>query len=458
MTYWLRLVLIVAAFSIIPASISSASAQVLLRDAEIESWLEEMSEPLFDAAGLPEGSVDILLFAGPPNAFAGASNGLKMGVFTGLLTEADVPNEIEGVLAHEAGHLAGGHSARSRDAIAKASRPALLSLALGAALIIAGAPPEAGIGAVGLGQNIATANYLAYSRGQESAADQAAITYLDEVGSSSAGLIKFFGKLQNDQLITARRAIPYLQTHPLALQRVSALERRAQVSPYWQEEDSPEEIEKLRYLQAKIHGFIEDPHVALRLYPLSDQSGPARYARAVAWYRQSKLEEATREIDRLLESDPENPFFHELKGQMLFEHGKIEDAIAPHRRSVELAPEFALLRINLARALVATERDQEVEEAVRMLDEALRIEPDNSFAWTELARAQSLRGKEPLAMLAQAEANYHVGNPIDAHRFASLAKERLDAGTPEHQQAVDIIVATAEEAEQLRGRMRARRP
>jgi predicted Zn-dependent protease len=381
-----------------------------------------------------------------------------MGIFTGLLTEADVPNEIEGVIAHEAGHLAGGHSARSRDAMARAQRPALLSLALGAALLAAGAPAEAGIGAIGLGQNLAMSNYLAYSRGQESAADQAAVTYLDAVGSSSAGLIEFFGKLQNEQLITARRAVPYLQTHPLALQRVNALERRAQESVHWPERDSAEDIEKLRFIQAKIHGFLNEPHVTLRMYPLTDQSGPARYARAVAWYRDSKLEDASREIDRLLEEQPDNPFFHELKGQMLFEHGQVEEAITPHRRSVALAPQFALLRINLARALVATEREANVSEAIAMLEEALRLERSNSFAWTELARAQSLRGNESLAMLAQAEANYHGGNPIDAHRFATLAKDKLDAGTPEHQQALDIVVATAEEARKLRGRQRSRLP
>jgi predicted Zn-dependent protease len=445
-----------AALGLAVASVAPASAQMMLRDTEIENWLDEMSEPIFDAAGLPKGGVEIWLIGDPtPNAFAGASSGLKMGIHTGLITLADSPNEVEGVIAHEAGHLAGGHSARGRDAMAKASRPALLSLALGAALIAAGAPPEAGFGAIGLGQSIAQNNYLAYSRGQESAADQAAVTYLDEVGSSTRGLLDFFDVLKNQQLIRASQPNPYFQTHPLAVQRVAKLRQRAESSPYWDDRDSPEEMAQLHLIQAKISGFLNEPHVTMRLYPLADQSEPARYARAVAYYRDSDLEKATREITRLLDGEPDNPYYHELYGQMLFEHGKVAEAIAPHRRSVELAPDEPLLKVNLARALVATDRDENVEEAISVLNAALREERTNSFAWQILAQALSHRGKEDRALLAQAESDYHAGDAVNAHRFATLAKERLTAGTPEHQQALDIILATAEQAQRApRGAIR----
>ncbi|MEM1379356.1 MAG: M48 family metalloprotease [Pseudomonadota bacterium] len=445
MIFLRRLIVVCALIAAAPAMVTSASAQLLLRDAEIEAWLADMSHPLFQAAGIPPHRVSIFLIGDQtPNAFAGASSGLIMGVHTGLITLADTPNEVEGVIAHETGHLAGGHSARTRDAVAKVSRPALMSLVLGAALIAAGAPPEAGLGAIGLGQSIATDAYLAYSRGQESAADQAAVTYLDEVGSSTAGLIEFFDVLQNRQLIRASQPIPYFQTHPMAVQRVARLRGRAEASPYWDVRDTPEEIEKLRLIQGKIEGFMNEPNITLRKYPLTDQSNPARYARAVAYYRDSDLEKATREIDRLLAGDPNNPFYHELKGQMLFEHGKVTESIVPHRRSTELAPQFALLKINLARALVTTDRDEAVEEAVGILEAALRQERNNSFAWSILARARSHRGQEDLAALAQAEAAYHGGDPFTAHRFATIAKQKLAVGTPEHQQALDIIVATAE--------------
>ncbi|MEM9839644.1 MAG: M48 family metalloprotease [Pseudomonadota bacterium] len=453
-----RFALLLAAILAVTVYTGRASAQLILRDAEIEAWLAEMSFPLFEAAGIPPNRVSIYLIGDQtPNAFAGASSGLLMAVHTGLITMATTPNEVEGVIAHETGHLAGGHSARPRDAMARASRPALMSLVLGAALIAAGAPPEAGIGAIGLGQSIATDNYLAYSRGQESAADQAAVTYLDSVGHSTAGLIDFFDVLKNRQLIRANAPIPYFQTHPLAVQRVARLRGRAEASPYWDVKDSEEDIEKLRLIQAKILGFMNEPHVTMRQYPLADQSKPARYARAVAYYRGSELDKAQKEIGRLLEDEPNNPFYHELHGQMLFEHGYVKESIGPHRRSVQLAPHFAILKLNLARALVSTEQDDAVEEAITILEAALRQEKSNSFAWSILARARSHRGQDDLALLAQAEANYHGGDPISAHRFASLARAKLPAGTPEHQQALDIIVATAQIAQQARGRNTRRR-
>ncbi|NNU15033.1 M48 family metalloprotease [Parvularcula sp. ZS-1/3] len=436
---------------------AQASAQVLLRDAEIEEWLYEMSEPLFDAAQLPKGGVEILLIGDPtPNAFAGSSSGLKMGIHTGLITLAETPNEVEGVIAHEAGHLAGGHSARTRDAIAKASRPQMLGLLLGAALIAAGAPPEAGFGAIGLGQQAALDTYLTYSRGQESAADQAAVGYLDEVGSSTKGLLDFFDNLRNMQLIRANAPNPYFQTHPLAVQRVARLRERAEASPYYGNGNTEAEIKELRMIQAKINGFLMDPNAALRVYPLTDQSDAARYARAVAYFRSSDLDGATREIERLLTAHPENPYFHELQGQMLFEHGKPAEAIAPHRRAIALGPDSALLEVNLARALIATDRDHHINEASAVLRSALQKERNNSFAWSLLARAESHNGREEYAMLAQAEAAYHGYNPVSAHRFATLARERLKAGTPEYQQALDIIVATAEEAQNARRQIRRR--
>jgi predicted Zn-dependent protease len=447
MAFWRSFVLVLGVLAFVS---SQAAAQVLLRDTEIEAYLYDMSEPIWRAAGLPEGGVEILLIGDPSlNAFAGASSGLKMGVHTGLISAADTPNQIEGVIAHEAGHLAGGHSARTADVFAKAGKQQMLGLLLGAALIAAGAPPEAGFGAIGLGQAAAMNNYLTYSRGQESAADQAAINYLNEVGHSATGLLEFFGKLQNQQLIRAGEVVPYFQTHPLALQRISRLTERAEASPFFTVRDDPEKIEELRLIQAKIHGFLDEPHVALRRFPLTDQSDAARYARAVAYYRASDLASATREIDRLLASYPDNPYYHELKGQMLFEHGKVAQSIPSHRRSVELMPDAPLLRVNLARALVATEMEEETAEAVELLKVALRQERDNAFGWSLLARGYATLGRLDQANLAQAETAYHSGDVLSAHRFASLAKEKLPVGTPEHQQALDILVATAEDARRL---------
>ncbi|MBB5520164.1 M48 family metalloprotease [Amphiplicatus metriothermophilus] len=433
---------ILAAFAALGLVLGQAQAQTLLRDAEIENWIKDHAFPIFRAAGLPAESINIYLIGDPtPNAFAG---GLNMGIHTGLFTTADTPNQIEGVIAHEAAHIAGGHTARSDEALAAASRPMLLSLVLAAGAIAAGAP-EAGIGILGLGQNIGIKTALRYSRGQEAASDQAAITYLDRIGRSSKGLIDFFSKLRNYQVLTSRRINPYLQSHPLANERMTALIERAEASPYYHVEDSPEEIERLKMIQAKINGFLQETNVTLRQYPLSDQSDPARYARAVAYYRGSEIDKALKEIDHLIEKRPDNPYFHELKGQMLFEFGRVTESIAPHARSVELAPAEPLLRINLARALIATEDPARYPEAIDELKAALALERDNAFAWFELARAYGGLGQESLAYLATAESRYHLGAKAEANQFARRARAGLEKGTPEWRQATDIILATQDE-------------
>ncbi|MEQ1929237.1 MAG: M48 family metalloprotease [Parvularculaceae bacterium] len=427
--------LCLAAFA---ASIGQASAQSLLRDAEIEQWIDDYSRPLFKAAGLPAEEINILLIGDPtPNAFAG---GLNMGIFTGLITTADTPNQIEGVIAHETGHIAGGHSARSDEMMSAATVPMILSLVLAAGAIAAGAP-DAGLGIIGLGQNIGMANALIYSRGQEAAADQAAITFLDATNNSSEGLIEFFGKLRNQEIITFRKINPYMQSHPLSNQRITALTDRASASSSFENKDSPEEIERLKLIQAKINGFLQETDVTLRQYPLTDQSDPAHYARAVAYYRGSQLEKAETEVDRLIAKFPDNPYYQELKGQMLFEFGQAAASIAPHQKSVDLAPDKALLRINLGRALVGTEDVALYPQAIKELRSALLLEPDNSFGWFELARAYGGVGNEGMASLATAESRYHSGSKGEAATFARRAQEHLKQGTPEYRQASDIIAA-----------------
>ncbi|WOI52108.1 M48 family metalloprotease [Parvularcula sp. LCG005] len=443
------------AVSVLSALVTSAHSQTLLRDAEIEQYLEDYANPLFVAAGLDPNAVEIYLIGDQSlNAFVTA--GLKVFVHTGLITAADNPNQIEGVLAHETGHLAGGHQQRGSEAMAQASRPAMLSLVLGAIAVAAGSP-EAGMSIMGLGQNIALGEFLAYNQGQESAADQAAVTYLEQVGHSGEGLVEFFSKLSNRQLLTAYKIDPYLQTHPLAIKRMNRLRDRVASQTHAEVTDSEEAMFRLKMIQAKILGFVSDPYTTLRQYPLSDQTPPARYARAVAYYRSSRLEDALKETNRLIEFQPENPFFQELKGQMLFEHGKIAESVEPHRRSVELAPQYALLKINLARALVALEKEETTNEAVTILRTALQMEPRNSFGWSELARAEAFLGDEAEASLAQAQAYFAVGNYPGAHRFASRARDLLEVGTPEHLQALDIVVASEEEAYEAMNRRERRR-
>jgi predicted Zn-dependent protease len=442
-----KLVFLLTAFAFFFSNIAAHAQRIsLLRDAEMEKFLDDYSRPIFAAAGLPPDSIEILIVNdGSFNAFAG---GRYMGVHTGFLTTVDTPNQMEAVIAHEAGHLAGGHTARTGDAIATASRPMILGLLLGAAAIAAGAP-DAGLAALSLGQTVGTANFLKYSRGQEAAADQAGITYLTKLGKSGQGALEVWRKLRNQQIIRGYNINPYWVTHPLANARLTALQSRVEASPYLDVKDPPEEIERLKYIQAKIHGFLHDPNATLRKFPLSDQSGPAHYARAVAYFRIAKMDEALSEIRTLTAQDPSNPYFHELEGQMLFEFGRTNEAIAPHRQSVELLSDNALLRINLGRALLASGEPEMIEESSEEFRRALLLEPDNSFGWFELARAYGALDREPMALLATAESRFHAGAKVDANQFARRAMAGLSRGTPEWRQASDIILATQPEGQAI---------
>ena len=441
--FWRKLAVVLTAPIFLFSNIAAhAQGLRLLRDAEMEKFLEDYSHPIFAAAGLSPESIEILIVNdGSFNAFAG---GRYMGVNTGFLTTVDTPNQMEAVIAHEAGHLAGGHTARTGDAIAAASRPMILGLLLGAAAIAAGAP-DAGLAALSLGQTVGTANFLKYSRGQEASADQAGLTYLEKLGKSGQGALEVWRKLRNQQIIRGFDINPYYVTHPLANARLTALQARVEASPYVDVKDPPEEIERLKYIQAKIYGFLHDPNATLRKFPLTDQSGPAHYARAVAFFRTARIDEALEEIRTLTELDPDNPYFHELEGQMLFEFGRTNEAIGPHRTSIEHLPDNALLRINLGRALLASSEPHLIEESAGEFKRALFLEPDNSFGWFELARAYGALDQEHMALLATAESRYHAGSKPEANQFARRAMAGLKRGTPEWRQASDIILATQPE-------------
>ncbi|WP_411817966.1 M48 family metalloprotease [Hyphococcus sp. DH-69] len=430
---------IAAAMTALSGPVANAQGISLLRDAEIEKMLDDYSRPIFQAAGLNPSSIEILLVNDPNmNAFAG---GRYMGVNTGMITFAETPNELKGVIAHEAGHLAGGHSTRSAEAMANAGRPMLLGLLLAAGAIAAGAP-EAGIGLMGLGQNVGVANYLKYSRSQEATADQSSITYLDRLGQSSKGAMELWSRVRNYQIITGARINPYLLTHPLANERLTALTERAEKSPYFDVKDPPEEIARYRLIQAKIMGFLHDPNETLVKYPLSDQSEPAHYARAVAYYRYSDIEKALKEVRTLTEKRPDYPYFHELEGQILFEYGRTNEAIAPHQMAVDLLPDNALLRINLGRALLASGEPDKIKQAEQELKRATILERDNGFAWYELARAYSEQGNEAMANLATAESRFQAGAKQDANQFALRAMSGLKRGSPDWRHAADIVFAT----------------
>ena len=339
---------IVAASYIFASTAAQAQSLSFIRDAEIEALLEDMAHPLYEAAGINPDIADVHVIANPAiNAFVAI--GSDMYIFTGLIANADVPNEVIGVMAHEVGHVAAGHSLARDDAFRAATTPMILSFLLGAAAAAAGSP-ELAIGLIGGGQVAAQATVLRYSRTNESEADIHAIRYLDATGQSGKGIINFFQKSRVLQTVVDYQVPVWVRTHPMASDRVELLSQRAKQSPYYDAVDPPELQRRFDMAKAKIYGFLYPAQTTFAFYPETDDSAPARYARAIAYYQSTRhqLDNALEELDWLIAQEPENPHFRELHGQMLFEHGRIDESIEPHSKSVELSPTEPLFKVNLS--------------------------------------------------------------------------------------------------------------
>ena len=442
-----RLALGVAVATGLTLAPQAASAQSLIRDTEIEEILARDAAPILNAAGIDSKNVEIVLIGSKDmNAFAAPR---VMGFNTGLILESNDPNELQGVIAHEVGHLAAGHSARSGDMNKAGLRPFLLTMGLGVLAAIAGSP-EAAMGLASSASMFGTIGALGYSREQESRADQAGATLLDKAGLSGKGLADFFDNFRYQEVFDEARRYAYFRSHPISSDRIEALRRRVEVLPAYGKADTPEAIAEHAIMKAKLDGFI-NPQVAITKYDEKAKDYPSRYARAIAYYQLKEPDKALKLIDVLLTEQPDNPYLWELKGQILFEFGRSPEAEAPQRRSVALKPEAPLLRINLGQTLIALDDKAKVNEGVGELRKALTQEEDNAVAWRLLAEAYDKLGQDGLARLATAEYNFNVGDMRQARVFAMRAREMLGKGTPEWRRATDIVLVAEPSREDLRG-------
>lgn len=441
MPIFIRLFAFLAVFALFAPAATRAQERgpYPIRDAEIERIIRNYSTPLFIAAGLDPLAVETTVIADKSlNAFV--AGGQRVFVFTGLINAAKTPNQIIGVMAHETGHISGGHLARTQDALKSASTTAIISMLLGAAAIAAGAP-DAGAAIISSSGDFAARTFLKYSRAQESSADQAALKFLDKTGQSGRGLIEFFEILGDQSILLPKNQDPYVQSHPLTDERIQRLRTLAEQSPHYDTVDSPENIEALKRMQAKLRGFLDPVDKVFRTYPLTDASLYARYARAVAYHRKANFPKALGEIESLTAEFPEDPFFHELHGQILLESGKVAEAAPPLRESVRLAPDEPLLRALLGQAILADENASTNAEAIEHLEIATRRDRSNSFAWYQLALGYSRAGMFGMADLATAE-NYLLENRVpEAAHVARRAAKALPAGSPSQLRALDITSA-----------------
>ena len=411
----------------------AAAAESFIRDTEIEADIRAMVTPIWKAAGLEPSALHIYMIDDKQlNSFV--AGGQNEFINTGLIMRAQTPNQLLGVLAHETGHIAGGHLSRTQQAMRNASIEGIIAMVLGAAAAVAGRNGAALLGAEGVAQRA----FMQYSLSQEAAADQAALNFLDRAGMSSRGLLQFFQILQGEELLTGALQDPYLRTHPLTAQRIEYVRNHVDRSRYSNVADTAENIEKLKRIKVKLGAFISPPSSTLTAYPEKDQSLLARYARAIAYYRIPKLDKALPIIDGLIRDYPKDPYFLELKGQMLFENGRIADAVQPYEEAVRLAPGAPLLRISLAQVYIESNDPKMNKRAIAHLNDALRSEDKDTNGWHLLATAYGRDNQMGMAALALAEEGLSAGKKKDATQQASRAKALLLKNSAAYNRAEEI--------------------
>lgn len=426
-----------------PAYAQSAPRGII-RDTEIENLVRDYANPIFKTAGISKGTIDIILLGDRSfNAFV--TNGRRMFINIGALMDAKTPNEIIGVIAHETGHITGGHLALQRERLGAAQIIAVAGMLLGVGAMVAGAgQPSSNSGKGGMGimlgaQELAYRTMMSYQRGEEQAADRAAIRFLDQTGQSGRGVLETFRKLSNDSMFKMERVDPYLMSHPAPQDRVANLETLVMASPDKDVKDSPALQARHDMMRAKLFGFSARSDEVNRRYPQSDISLPAKYARAILNYRLKRFQESIAQIDELIGAQPDNPYFHELKGQVLLESGRPREAIAPLKRSLSILPNAGLIRTMLGHAMLATDDPGLVDDAISELSNASQREPNNSDAFEFLARAYARQNNIALAEFNTAQAAFIDGNYQAAMNHADRAKKLLPPGSPAALKADDIL-------------------
>ena len=435
------------------APIAPASAEEqnrgpnILRDTESEALLREYTRPVLHVAGLEKQNIQIVIINDSTfNAFV--ADGRRIFVNYGAIMQSETPNQLIGVLAHETGHLAGGHLAKMHAELARAQTQMIIAMLLGVGAVAAGAVrggnsglADAGAATIAGPQEMIRRSLLSYQRQQEEQADRAGVNFLNQTGQSPKGMYETFKRFTNDALFAAHGADPYLQSHPMPAERVAALEGIARPSPYWDKKDPPELQLRHDMMRAKISAFMERQDTVYRRYPLSNTGLPARYARAITTYLHGNLPDALAQIDGLIAAQPNNPYFYELRGQALLESGKPAEAIAPLHKALALSNNAPLIEMLLGEALVATNNKAYTDEAITILRAAVARETEAPLGYSQLAMAYGRKGDYAEADLASAQAAYLRGDNKTARDLASRAKTRFAIGTPGWVKADDIVSA-----------------
>jgi predicted Zn-dependent protease len=426
---------------IIRAKAQETSRVSIIRDAEIERLMRDYARPIIRASGLGKGAIDIVLVNDPTfNAFV---TGRRMFIHTGAILRAETPGELIGVIAHETGHMAGGHQFRMRQRADTAEKLAVLSTILGVGVTVAGAATKnnglAGVGgglAAG-GVEAATRSLLSYQRGEEMNADRSAIEYLNKTQQSAAGLLRTLKRFADALSLSGTRVDPYRISHPLPQERLSNLETLAHESPYFDKKDPPELQLRHDMARAKIAAYTIGGNVIARLFRNDPKGAGARYGMALTAFLYGSPKAALAKTDALIKEMPGNPYLYELRGDTLIKLNKAADAAAAYQKAMNLDPEKSpLLQTGFGQALLLAGK---TDAAKKQLNAALARDKDNIAAYEYLARAYGQTGDEANAELATADMHYYGGDMQQARIFAARAQRQLKTGSPGWLRAQDII-------------------
>lgn len=435
-----------AAFSPAP---SNAAGFSVIRDAEIENNIRRYATPVFLAAGLNPESVNIYIINDNSlNAFV--AGGQNLFINTGLIMRSESANQIIGVIAHETGHIAGGHLSRLKDAISASSIPSILAYVLGGAATIATGRTDVGAAIIAGGSSVGLRSFLSYTRGQEAAADHAALKLLESTEQSARGLLQFMQILEDQELLSAANQDPYVRSHPLSSDRIITIQNHVDNSSFSVKEDSPEFAMMHARMKAKLVGFISSPGRTFRTYKPSDTRLEARYARAIAYYRKADLANALATLDPLIEEHPADPYFIELKGQILYENGKLQESLPYYEKASQILPQSAVIRKGLASAQLGLEREELIDPAISNLRFVLSKEPKSSSSWRQLAIAYGRKGEKGRSSLALAEEALLTDKPEVALYHGGLAERLFPEGSREWLQAQDIQIAAKDLEKRLK--------
>ena len=409
--------------------LSSAWAQSmrLISDEETELFLADILRPIYKSANIPFNRDKVFIVQDPSlNAFV--ADGNNMFVHTGTLVSADNYNQVEGVLAHETGHIQGGHILRLKIKSKQMQNVSLVSLiAAGIAGAVSG---RADVGmAIALGsQTSALHHIIRYQVQEERSADEAALSILSKLKKSPEGLLEFMKKIQHQNMLSGIEESSYFRTHPITAERMAFLSDAAKKTPF-----VPNDALSKRFdmIKAKLVAFLYPPETVRKLYPLNASSQAALYAHAILNLREFKINEALHDVNTLIEQNPDNPFFWELKGQIYFESGQVHNARIAYQKAYNLLPNASAFQLNLAQAMLEdSPSPKEIETIISLLNKSL-VKSKNAYAWLMLAQAYGMQDNMAYANYASAEFSLFLGEIDTAEKQVREAQKQNPPATLE---------------------------